>query len=114
MIRTVEALEKRLAHITTPMTVSVIGCVVNGPGEARETDIGFTGGGNGTHLVYIAGVPHHRLKDASVVDHLVELIEKKAAEIEAAKAADSRATPSRRRVAASDLSSSTIIQGDFP
>src|ERR1044071_5509828 len=84
VIRTVEALEKRVAHITTPMTVSVIGCVVNGPGEARETDIGFTGGGKGTHQVYIAGVPHHRLKDASVVDHLVELIEKKAAEIEAA------------------------------
>ena len=52
MIRTVEALEERLAHITTPMSLSVIGCVVNGPGEARETDIGFTGGGNGTHMVY--------------------------------------------------------------
>src|SRR5215472_2200595 len=62
VIRTVEALEKRVSHITTPMTVSVIGCVVNGPGEARETDIGFTGGGNGTHQVYVAGVPHHRLK----------------------------------------------------
>jgi (E)-4-hydroxy-3-methylbut-2-enyl-diphosphate synthase len=85
VIRTVEALEKRVAHITTPMTVSVIGCVVNGPGEARETDIGFTGGGHGTHQVYVAGVPHHRLKDAGIVDHLVEMIEKKAAEIEAAK-----------------------------
>jgi (E)-4-hydroxy-3-methylbut-2-enyl-diphosphate synthase len=85
VIRTVEALEQRVAHITTPMTVSVIGCVVNGPGEARETDIGFTGGGSNTHQVYIAGVPHHRLKDANVVDHLVGLIEKKAAEIEAAK-----------------------------
>ena len=87
VIRTVEALEERIAHITTPMTVSVIGCVVNGPGEARETDIGFTGGGHGTHQVYFAGVPHHRLKDASVVDHLAELIERKAAEIEAAKTA---------------------------
>ena len=86
VIRTVEALEKRIAHITTPMTVSVIGCVVNGPGEARETDIGFTGGGNGTHQVYVAGVPHHRLKDAGIVEHLAEMIEKKAAEIEAAKA----------------------------
>jgi (E)-4-hydroxy-3-methylbut-2-enyl-diphosphate synthase len=85
VIKTVEALEKRVAHITTPMTVSVIGCVVNGPGEARETDIGFTGGGNGTHQVYVAGVPHHRLKDAGIVDHLAELIEKKAAEIEASK-----------------------------
>src|SRR5476649_2872205 len=85
VINTVATLEERLAHITTPMTVSVIGCVVNGPGEARETDIGFTGGGNNIHQVYIAGLPHHRLKDASVVDHLVELIEKKAAEIEATK-----------------------------
>ncbi len=83
VIKTVELLEKRLAHITTPMTLSVIGCVVNGPGEARETDIGFTGGGNGTHQVYIAGVPAHRLKDQSIVDHLVDLVEKKAAEIEA-------------------------------
>jgi (E)-4-hydroxy-3-methylbut-2-enyl-diphosphate synthase len=88
VIRTVEALEKRVAHITTPMTVSVIGCVVNGPGEARETDIGFTGGGNGTHQVYVAGVPHHRLKDADIVEHLAGMIEKKAAEIEAAKAAE--------------------------
>ena len=87
VIRTVEALEKRVGHITTPITVSVIGCVVNGPGEARETDIGFTGGGANNHQVYIAGVPHHRLKDGSVVDHLVALIEQKAAEIEAAKAA---------------------------
>ena len=88
VIRTVEALEKRVGHITTPMTVSVIGCVVNGPGEARETDIGFTGGGANNHQVYIAGVPHHRLKDGNVVDHLVSLIEKKAAEIEAANVAE--------------------------
>jgi len=86
VIKTVEVLEERLAHITTPLTVSVIGCVVNGPGEARETDIGFAGGGNNTHQVYIAGLQHHRLKDQNIVDHLVELVEKKAAEIEAAKA----------------------------
>jgi (E)-4-hydroxy-3-methylbut-2-enyl-diphosphate synthase len=85
VIKTVEVLEQRLAHITTPMTLSVIGCVVNGPGEARETDIGLTGGGNNTHQVYVAGVPHHRLKDQSIVDHLVEMVEKKAAEIEAQK-----------------------------
>src|SRR2546429_1093564 len=85
VIKAVERLEERLAHITTPLTVSVIGCVVNGPGEARETDIGFTGGGNGTHQVYISGVADHRLKDTDIVDHLVELIEKKAAELEAAK-----------------------------
>jgi (E)-4-hydroxy-3-methylbut-2-enyl-diphosphate synthase len=88
VIKTVEALEKRIAHITTPMSVSIIGCVVNGPGEARETDIGFTGGGNNTHMVYIAGQQDHRLKNQDIVEHMAELIEKKAAEIEAAKAAE--------------------------
>jgi (E)-4-hydroxy-3-methylbut-2-enyl-diphosphate synthase len=94
VIKTVEVLEQRLSHITTPMTLSVIGCVVNGPGEARETDIGFTGGGNNTHQVYVAGVPHHRLKDQNIVDHLVELVEKKAAEIEAEKRATADAAAS--------------------
>jgi (E)-4-hydroxy-3-methylbut-2-enyl-diphosphate synthase len=91
VIKTVEVLEQRLAHITTPMTLSVIGCVVNGPGEARETDIGLTGGGNNTHQVYVAGVPHHRLKDQGIVDHLVEMVEKKAAELEEAKRANATA-----------------------
>ena len=91
VIKTVEVLEQRLAHITTPMTLSVIGCVVNGPGEARETDIGLTGGGNNTHQVYVAGVPHHRLKDQGIVDHLVEMVEKKAAELEEAKRAGATA-----------------------
>ncbi|MSP50215.1 MAG: flavodoxin-dependent (E)-4-hydroxy-3-methylbut-2-enyl-diphosphate synthase [Alphaproteobacteria bacterium] len=95
VIKTVEVLEERLAHITTPMTVSVIGCVVNGPGEARETDIGFTGGGNGTHQVYLAGQPHHRLKDRAIVDHLVELVEAKAAEI----ACDENAAPAAHTAA---------------
>lgn len=83
VIKTVEVLEQRLSHITTPMSVSVIGCVVNGPGEATYTDIGFTGGGKNTHQVYIAGQPAHRLKDEDIVDHLVGLVEKKAAEIQA-------------------------------
>ena len=87
VIKTVELLEQKLAHITTPLTLSVIGCVVNGPGEARETDIGLTGGGNNTHQVYLSGVTDHRLKDQDIVQHLVGLVEKKAAEIEAAKAA---------------------------
>jgi len=86
VIETVRVLEERLSHITTPLTVSVIGCVVNGPGEATMTDIGFTGGGRGTHQVYIAGQPHHRLQNGDIVDHLVELVEEKAAEIEAARA----------------------------
>ncbi|ACJ00016.1 flavodoxin-dependent (E)-4-hydroxy-3-methylbut-2-enyl-diphosphate synthase [Rhodospirillum centenum] len=85
VIKTVEVLEERLSHITTPLTVSVIGCVVNGPGEATMTDIGFTGGGKGTHQVYLGGVPAHRLKDEGIVEHLVGLVEQKAAEIEAAK-----------------------------
>jgi (E)-4-hydroxy-3-methylbut-2-enyl-diphosphate synthase len=87
VIKTVEVLEQRLAHITTPMTVSVIGCVVNGPGEATMTDIGFTGGGKGTHQVYINGLPNHRLKDEGIVDHLVSLVEDKAKQIEAERAA---------------------------
>jgi (E)-4-hydroxy-3-methylbut-2-enyl-diphosphate synthase len=86
VIETVAVLEERLAHITTPMTVSIIGCVVNGPGEARETDIGFTGGGNNTHMVYVNGAPDHRLKDKDIVEHMVEIVEKKAAEIEKARA----------------------------
>ncbi|MBP7338758.1 flavodoxin-dependent (E)-4-hydroxy-3-methylbut-2-enyl-diphosphate synthase, partial [Niveispirillum sp.] len=85
VIKTVEVLEERLAHITTPLTVSVIGCVVNGPGEATMTDIGFTGGGKGTHQVYLGGLPAHRLKDEAIVDHLVKLVEAKAAELAAAK-----------------------------
>lgn len=85
VIKTVEVLEQRLAHITTPMTLSVIGCVVNGPGEARETDIGFTGGGKNTHQVYLAGQPAHRLQNEDIVAHLVKLVEDKARQIEADK-----------------------------
>lgn len=91
VIKTVEEIEQRLAHVTTPMTLSVIGCVVNGPGEALMTDIGFTGGGKGTHQVYVGGKTAHRLMDGdqSIVDHLVEMVEAKAKEIEAAKLKDS-------------------------
>jgi (E)-4-hydroxy-3-methylbut-2-enyl-diphosphate synthase len=94
VIETVRVLEERLAHVTTPMTVSVIGCVVNGPGEATMTDIGFTGGGRGTHQVYVAGQPHHRLQDKGIVDHLVGMVEEKAAEIEAAMVEDDTKLPS--------------------
>ena len=83
VIRTVEALEERLQHIKTPMSLSVLGCVVNGPGEARETDIGITGGGNGTHMVYLSGVTDHHVKDADMIEHIVKLVEAKAAELEA-------------------------------
>ncbi len=99
VIKTVEVLEQRLAHITTPMTLSVIGCVVNGPGEARETDIGLTGGGNDTHMVYVSGLQDHRLKDADIVDHLVQMVEEKAAQIEAERPEDRETAPEPRRAA---------------
>ena len=80
VIKNVEELEKRLEHISTPMTLSVIGCVVNGPGEARETDIGLTGGKSG-HQIYLNGEKHHVLRDKSMIDHLVDLCEKKQKEL---------------------------------
>ena len=86
VIRTVETLEERLSHIRTPISLSVLGCVVNGPGEARETDIGLTGGGAGKHMVYLSGVTDHHVADEGMVDHIVALVEAKAAEIEAASA----------------------------
>ena len=87
VVKTVETLELRLAHITTPLSLSVLGCVVNGPGEARETDIGLTGGGNGRHMVFLSGVTDHVIESEKMVDHIVMLVEKKAAELEAEKAA---------------------------
>jgi (E)-4-hydroxy-3-methylbut-2-enyl-diphosphate synthase len=83
VIRTVQKLEERLQHIRTPLSLSVLGCVVNGPGEARETDIGITGGGKGKHMVYLSGVTDHHVADEDMVDHIVKLVEAKAAEIEA-------------------------------
>lgn len=84
VIKTVELLEQRLEHISTPMTVSIIGCVVNGPGEALMTDIGLTGGGRGTHQIYMGGDTAHRLqeRDETIIDHIVSLVEAKAVEIE--------------------------------
>ena len=63
-----------------------MGCVVNGPGEAKETDIGVTGGGRGTHMVYLSGVADHKMGDEGFVDHVVDLVEKKIAELQAAAA----------------------------
>ena len=87
VIRTVQALEERLQHIRTPMSLSVLGCVVNGPGEARETDIGLTGGGNGKHMVYLSGVTDHTVNSEDMLEHIVKLVEQKAAAIEAHDAA---------------------------
>ena len=83
VIKTVEVLENRLEHIKTPMSLSIIGCVVNGPGEALMTDVGFTGGGAGSGMVYWAGKQDHKIGNENMVDHIVELVEKRAAEIEA-------------------------------
>jgi len=88
VIATVAELEKRLEHIKTPMSLSIIGCVVNGPGEALMTDIGFTGGGAGSGMVYLAGKQHHKMGNERMIDHIVELVEERAARIEAAKAAE--------------------------
>ena len=85
VIKTVEALEKRLEHIKTPMSLSIIGCVVNGPGEALMTDVGFTGGGAGSGMVYLAGKQSHKLNNDQMIDHIVEQVEKKAAQLEAAQ-----------------------------
>ena len=85
VISTVNALEARLAHISTPMSLSIIGCVVNGPGEALMTDLGFTGGGKGSGMVYVAGRPDHKLDNGDMVEHIVGLVEAKAAELAAAE-----------------------------
>ena len=91
VIKTVEVLEKRLAHITTPLSLSIIGCIVNGPGEARETDIGLTGGSRGkTHMVYLSGMADHKIDDDNVVEHIVALVEAKAAELEAKAKAEAK------------------------
>jgi (E)-4-hydroxy-3-methylbut-2-enyl-diphosphate synthase len=86
VIQTVETLEQRLAHVSTAMSLSIIGCVVNGPGEALFTDIGFTGGGKGAGMVYRAGKADHKLDNEKMIEHIVELVEARAAEIEAEKA----------------------------
>ncbi|HHC28997.1 MAG TPA: 4-hydroxy-3-methylbut-2-en-1-yl diphosphate synthase, partial [Rhodobacterales bacterium] len=88
VIATVAELESRLAHIHTSMSLSIIGCVVNGPGEALLTDVGFTGGGAGSGMIYMAGKQDHKQSNEGMVDHIVELVEKRAAEIEAASEAD--------------------------
>jgi len=86
VIKTVETLEARLEHIKTPMSLSIIGCVVNGPGEALMTDVGFTGGGAGSGMVYLAGKASHKMTNDEMIDHIVEQVEKRAAEIEAGEA----------------------------
>ena len=77
VIETVKILEKRLSHITKPLTLSIIGCVVNGPGEAMNSDIGVTGGGKNTNMIYLSGVADHKISNSEIVDHVVKLVEEK-------------------------------------
>ncbi len=81
VIDTVAILEDRLSHIREPISLSIIGCVVNGPGEALMTDLGFTGGGAGSGMVYMMGKTDHKVGNSDMVDHLVDLVEKKAEEM---------------------------------
>ena len=82
VINTVKVLEERLSHIKTPLTLSIIGCVVNGPGEAAQTEIGITGGGKGNHMLYINGLESEKIKSEEIISKVVTMVEKKAAEIE--------------------------------
>jgi (E)-4-hydroxy-3-methylbut-2-enyl-diphosphate synthase len=81
VINTVKILEEKLSHIKEPITLSIIGCVVNGPGEASQTQIGLTGGGKGDHMMYISGLPHHKVATDKMIDEVVSLIEKKSKEL---------------------------------
>ena len=80
VIDTVKILEKKLSHIKKPMTLSIIGCVVNGPGEASQTDIGLTGGGDGNNLLYLSGIPHNKVINQDIINKVVNLVEDKARE----------------------------------
>jgi (E)-4-hydroxy-3-methylbut-2-enyl-diphosphate synthase len=89
VIRTVETLEKRLAHISEPISLSIIGCVVNGPGEAALTDLGFTGGGKDSGKMFVNGRADHNVSTADMVEHIVKLVEDRAAKLKAARDAES-------------------------
>ena len=81
VIDTVKILEKKLSHIKKPITLSIIGCVVNGPGEASQTQIGLTGGGKGNHMMYLSGLPHHKVATDNMINEVVELVEEKSKEL---------------------------------
>jgi len=80
VIDTVKILEKELSHIKKPITLSIIGCVVNGPGEAAQTEIGLTGGGQDNNLLYLSGVPHEKVPSRDIIKKIVQLVEEKTAE----------------------------------
>jgi len=81
VIDTVKILEEKLSHIQEPITLSIIGCVVNGPGEASQTQIGLTGGGQGNHMMYISGLPHHKVASDKIIEEVVTLVENKSKEL---------------------------------
>ena len=73
-------MEKKLSHIKKPITLSIIGCVVNGPGEAAQTEIGITGGGNDSNLLYLSGIPHKKVLNNEIISQVVKLVEEKTKE----------------------------------
>tara|TARA_Y100000590_G_scaffold254749_1_gene286067 strand:+ start:398 stop:1495 length:1098 start_codon:yes stop_codon:yes gene_type:complete len=82
VINTVKILEEKLSHIKEPITLSIIGCVVNGPGEASQTQIGLTGGGKGNHMIHLSGLPHHKVASNKIIEEVVSLVEKKSKELQ--------------------------------
>ena len=80
VIETVKELEKKLSHIKKPISLSIIGCVVNGPGEAAQTEVGLTGGGQDSNLLYLSGIPHKKVASAEIIDKVVKLVEQKVKE----------------------------------
>ncbi len=80
VIETVKKLEEKLSHITKPVNLSIIGCVVNGPGEAAQTEIGLTGGGQDNNLLYLSGIPHTKVANSEIIDKVVKLVEEKVKE----------------------------------
>ena len=82
VIETVKILEEKLSHIKTPITLSIIGCVVNGPGEAAMTDIGVTGGGKGSNMLYLSGLQTEKILTEDIISKVVSQVEKKVLEIE--------------------------------
>jgi (E)-4-hydroxy-3-methylbut-2-enyl-diphosphate synthase len=82
VIDTVKILEDKLSHIKTPLTLSIIGCVVNGPGEAAMTDIGITGGGKGNNMLYLSGIQSEKVLSEDIISRVISEVEKKAAELD--------------------------------
>jgi|TARA_B100001093_G_scaffold169816_1_gene162558 (E)-4-hydroxy-3-methylbut-2-enyl-diphosphate synthase len=80
VIETVKVLEEKLSHIKKPITLSIIGCVVNGPGEAAQTEIGLTGGGNDNNLLYLSGIPHKKVVNKDIINQVIKLVEDKVKE----------------------------------